>query len=412
MRKMIIYVILAIELICIVSAGCTRTNKEMDNTSITLSLPAAMASSPEASPDALSRLSEKEYLPTKENVKLLGRTYPTGNSLWLALSGTGIEFTFTGAKAELTLLGDNIIGSATAECNYCRYGIYVNDKLVIDDLLKEKNKVITVFDSTQIETVTIRVIKLSESASSTLGIGKIKVLSEGTVTPAPNKVHRIEFIGDSITCGYGVDNPDRRGTFSTQTEDVTKTYAYKTAQALNADYSIVAFSGYGVLSGHTANGVINTRGLLPIYYDKMGFSYGAFDNQIRVDTITWNFSLFVPDIIVINLGTNDYSYCKKDVNKKIEFALAYVSFLKQIRERNPDAVILCTLGMMGDKLYPYVRAAVSTYRKDTGDTKVYSMRFAVEKASDGYGTKMHPSPITHEKAAKKLTSLLQTLMDW
>lgn len=49
----------------------------------------------------------------------------------------------------------------------------------------------------------------------------------------------MEFIGDSITCGYGVDDPDKEHHFKTATEDVTKAYAYKTALALNADYSMV-----------------------------------------------------------------------------------------------------------------------------------------------------------------------------
>lgn len=56
---------------------------------------------------------------------------------------------------------------------------------------------------------------------------------------------------DSITCGYGVDDEDRSHQFSTKTEDATKAYAYKTAQLLNADYSLVSYSGHGVVLGYT-----------------------------------------------------------------------------------------------------------------------------------------------------------------
>ena len=81
---------------------------------------------------------------------------------------------------------------------------------------------------------------------------------------APGLAHKIEFIGDSITAGYGVDDEVKEHGFSTATEDVTKTYAYKTAAALQADYSIVAYSGHGIISGYTGDGEKNTGLLIPI----------------------------------------------------------------------------------------------------------------------------------------------------
>lgn len=97
----------------------------------------------------------------------------------------------------------------------------------------------------------MKVIKLSESCNSTIGIKDINVVSENGIHPSKNKTHKIEFIGDSITCGYGVDAKDQNESFKTDTEDFSKTYAYKTAEALDADYSVVSYSGYGVVSGVT-----------------------------------------------------------------------------------------------------------------------------------------------------------------
>ncbi|HWT76975.1 MAG TPA: SGNH/GDSL hydrolase family protein [Mobilitalea sp.] len=369
--------------------------------------PAAVTHTPEE-----TILSEKEYIPSEEYVKQLGRTYLLGDTLWLAFSAAGADFTFTGTKAVITLKGDNIAIAGMSQESFCRYGIYVNDELVADELLKEPEKTITVYESDVEKTVTVRVLKLSEAANSTIGIGKIQVTAKEPIKPTAAKSHRIEFVGDSITCGFGVDDSDVNGEFTTAMEVATKAYAYNTAQALDADYSLVCLSGYGIISGYTANGMQNASQIIPPYYDKIGFSYGYFNSTLQVSTLDWDFSRFVPELIVVNLGTNDNSYCGNDADKQEEYVKGYVEFLKQIRANNPDAAILCTLGMMGDTLYPSVEKAVSSYTQETGDTRIYSMKFDVQQASDGYGACWHPSEVTHQKAADKLTARIKTIMGW
>lgn len=254
-------------------------------------------------------------------------------------------------------------------------------------------------------------MKLSESANSTFGIESLDVTSTKPIKPTTAKAHSIEFIGDSITCGYGVDHEGVGGGFTTATENATKTYAYKTAESLDADYSFVSYSGYGVISGYTSNGQKNTTALVAPYYDKLGFSYGYFNSEVEVATLPWDFEV-QPEVIVINLGTNDSSYCGQDVSKQAEFTEGYVDFIKMVREKNPDATIFCTLGIMGDDLYPCVKEAVERYTSETGDEKVTSMKFAVQAYNDGWATDYHPTEKTHEKAARKLTNYIQTVMGW
>ena len=68
----------------------------------------------------------------------------------------------------------------------------------------------------------------------------------------------IEFIGDSITCGYGIDTACEANTFSTTNENVNKAFSYLTAAALGADASFVSYSGHGLISGYTGNPDIPT----------------------------------------------------------------------------------------------------------------------------------------------------------
>ncbi|GGO07838.1 SGNH/GDSL hydrolase family protein [Saccharibacillus kuerlensis] len=349
----------------------------------------------------------KSFKAADKHVKKLGRTYEYNEALWLALSGSGAEFSFYGKKAEIVFKGDNI---AVGSVNLARIGIYVNGIRVIDDQIDQALKSYTVFESDIEQNVVVTIVKLSEAAMSTVGILDLRVDTEGGIVPTPNKRPRIEFIGDSITCGYGVDNNRGTDSFTTAMEDVTQAYAYLTAQALNADYSMVSYSGYGIISGYTENDTKLLTHLIPDYYEKFAKSEGRLDGTLDPLNIEWDFTRFVPDLIVVNLGTNDNSYTGDRVNRQTEFSQKYTEFLKQVRRQNAHVPILCTLGIMGDRLYPFVEQAVSRYIEDTGEDGISVMKFEVQRDEDGYGADFHPSKLTHAKAAEKLVRQIKQIL--
>lgn len=351
---------------------------------------------------------ETIYKATEENVKLLGRTYFDADALYCALSGTGIEFSFTGTKCTITVVGDTNSSNTGMADNHARVGIYVNGERVIDDMVDNKEEVYEVFKSDTAQDVTVSLVKLSESPMSTIAITDINVT--GTpIKPTANKDKLIEFIGDSITCGYGIDDPEKNHHFSTKTEDVTKAYAYKTAQTLDADYSMVSFSGYGIISGYSNGEKKVPEQTVPKYYTKLGYSWAA-NGSFKPSSVEWDFGKRQPDVVVINLGTNDDSYTQNDTDRQEEYSAAYKEFLKTIREKNPNAKIVCVLGVMGDRLFDYVQLAVDNYTAETGDSNVSTLKFDVQQASDGYSADWHPSVKTHEKAAAKLSEYLKTIM--
>ncbi|MBD5129336.1 MAG: SGNH/GDSL hydrolase family protein [Ruminococcaceae bacterium] len=351
---------------------------------------------------------ETAYKATEENVKLLGRTYFDIDRLYCALSGTGFEFTFTGIKCTIEVIGDSNSASEASADNHARVGIYVNGERVIDDMVDHSEEVYTVFESDEPREVTVSFVKLSESPMSTIAVTDIKVTGS-PIQPTPDKDKLIEFIGDSITCGYGADDPDKDHNFSTKTEDVTKAYAYKTAQALDADYSMVSFSGYGIISGYSDGEKKVSAQTVPKFYTKLGYSW-ATHGLFAPSDVDWDFSKRQPDVIVINLGTNDDSYTLTHKDRQEEYCAAYTEFLKKVRENNPDAKIVCALGVMTDRLFPYVEQAVENYTAETGDSNISTLKFDVQQASDGYSADWHPSITTHDKTAAKLTEYLKTIM--
>ena len=335
---------------------------------------------------------EKNYAATEENVKLVGRTMYSNDTTWLVQSGSAVEFTITGKSAAITLAGDSSINN---DENYrSRYAVLVDGEIIADDVMSTPEKTLTLFDGETSRTAKIKIIHLSEAMNGAIGVKNISVTSNQPVPicPEPEKALSIEFIGDSITCAYGVEGLSSYESFKTTTENFMKSYAYLTAQKLDADYSAVSYSGHGIISGYTSSGEINTDSLIQDCYGLTGKLSDYAEN--------WNFETRSHDVVVINLGTNDSSYVTKDPETRAqEFINGYMDFLKTVREKNPEAYIICTLGTMGDELYEYVAEAVEQYRTDTGDQRIMSYHSTVQNQADGIGSDWHPSAVTQQKSA-------------
>ena len=342
-----------------------------------------------------------------DNVKLLGRTYKADDgSLWMGLSGTGAELEFTGSKLSVTLKGSTDIADKTA-----RGGVFVDNEKKEDICVGTAEQTVDI-DGKGSEAVSVRIIKLSECSASCCAITAIDAHG-GQIKKAADKARRIEFVGDSITCGYGVDDYDLTHGFATATEDCTKAYAYKTAQALGADYSLVSYSGYGIVSGFTDSGVKNTSGLVPPYYDYYGFTENGGFGSSDPSQLKWDSSAFKPDVVVIFLGTNDISYTGYDEQRCGEFTQKYIEFLKQVRANNADAKIVCTLGTMGTVLFGGMQEAVRQYSQETGDSNVTTLELPVQDVTaDGMTINGHPTEKTYDKVSALLADKIKTEMGW
>ncbi len=350
-----------------------------------------------------------KYILDEGNVKLLGRTMLIGENLWMAWSATGVEFDFEGKELEVSILGGKAATDYSVDNSFAKIGIYVNDVRVTTDLVRQSRKTYEILKCDSVRKVKVRIVKLSEAPMSTIGIEPI--VTAGKISPTRKCAHKVEFIGDSITCGYGVDDLDIRNTFSTATEDVTKGYAYLVARELGVDANIISCSGYGVLSGYTGDPAVqNTSELLPPYYEKMGFSRDYFGGDISPQDVDWDFQRYQPELVVLNLGTNDNSYCQEMTERWELFMEQYVAFLQMIRRNNPLAQILCVYGVMEDRIAPYVEKAVGAYKLQNGDDKVAYLYITPDDGSRGYAVDFHPAPATHMAAAEVVVEKIKKLM--
>ena len=347
----------------------------------------------------------------KEQIKTLGHIVDDGEQVWLISSAAEAGFRVRGAtRALLKLRADDSVTDPGKEPLLPRFEVRLDGKKILDARLTAKDAAVTVFEGNEKRDAEIRLIKLNEGNSF---FALREIVTDGETEPLPEKPLKMEFIGDSITCGYGVEGKSEAETFTTATENAAKAYAFLTAEALNADAVLTCYSGHGIVSGYTGDPAVrNGADLVPPYYEKEG------RNEFRLPTGKYaqetdrDFSAFQPDYIVLNLGTNDLSWCGNDEARGKEYAKLYTEFLKTVRRDNPKARILCTLGVMGTGLNPMMQRAAEEYCRETGDEQIRVLLLEEQDAErDGYGSDFHPNEITQRLLAGAVTDALRKWME-
>lgn len=345
-------------------------------------------------------LQEVTVTPTHENVRLIGRTFEQDGITWLPQSGSAIEFATTGSRILVELAGDENVSNAPDMRP--RFAILVDGEVVLDDTLGKALRTVEVPLDGPVEGAVIEVMNLSEANQGWIDVRSITVESDvaAPIAPTTQKASSIAFIGDSITCAYGVEASGNDDPFKTTQENFMKSYAYLAARDLDADYETACYSGYGIVSGWTPDGSRNESMLLPPVYDLVVEGHDG----------VWDFAAHPRDVVVINLGTNDFTYTGTDEARMEEFAQGYAAFLAHVREVNPESLIVCTLGsMLGcDALYPTLEKAVADYAAHTGDARVMSyLSEPIDYEKEGCGTMGHPNEGSQRRIADALVSVIR-----
>ena len=242
------------------------------------------------------------------------------------------------------------------------------------------------------------------------------VLDEGRqLCQAPALPSRkIEFVGNSITCGYGNEGTNKEEHFDYATENHYYSYDAITSRALQAQHWVVARSGIGAYRNYGEAKAGSPNSCMQVQYEYTGY---APDAKLRqrggFDSERWDFSRCQPDVVCINLGTNDLSTNNYDLKLLKQ---GYQRLLQMVRQHNPRAkvVFLCGSMLGGKELETAKRLLneVADEARKAGDKEVYRFDFTPQNGDLGYGNDWHPSVWQHEKMAAELTAYLRSLMNW
>lgn len=220
------------------------------------------------------------------------------------------------------------------------------------------------------------------------------------VQAAPMKERQIEFIGDSYTCGYGVDALSRRDPFTDETENASRTYASIVSRYFDADYMAIAHSGRGICRNAGSN----------IPWEVMPDLYEYTID--RDSTTRWSVeqSEFRPNITVIYLGTNDFSsYMMPDFNK---FRKGYMRMLAEVKANyGEDHPILCVASKVSDYQFVYVRNVVN----NCGLKNVHYLGYFPSQhlgTDEDLGAGWHPNYNGQQKIAYSIIPYIATITGW
>jgi Carbohydrate esterase 2 N-terminal/Zinc carboxypeptidase len=221
--------------------------------------------------------------------------------------------------------------------------------------------------------------------------------------PIPTPKRKIEFYGNSISCGYADEDSSGKDRGIGYFENNYIAYPALTARHFHAGYTCIAKSGIGVMVSW-----------FPLIMPEM---YGRL-NPADPDS-QWDFSRNSPDLVVINLFQNDSWIVEKPDHEQFKARFgdkkpdssfiigAYRHFLAGIRDKYPNAHIICVLGNMdasrANSPWPgYIAAAVAALQ----DKKIYTHFFAYK------GTPGHPNAAEQQAMAESLIHFIEQNINW
>lgn len=324
---------------------------------------------------------------THENTdkfRILGRSISDETGLYFTWSNNGIEFAFKGGDRVNIHFGDyncdapvyvKVYVDGKTE-KHCLYG--KDPKIVIDGLDNAKHKIL--------------LLRISEGGTPLI-FKKAEIYGKNPVLLAPPKEKklRIEFIGDSITCGFGDIAPRSQDTYYTYQQDSTETYAYYTAKKLGAEIRTVCISGQGVYRNCSKE---EGTPFIKIFDMSLRGKYGY-------DHSTW-----IPDVVVLNCGTNDVpGGTEPDVMYEEGGKL-----IDKVRSAYPTSSIIWIYGMMNDKFNDTLKKLVSD-KKKSGDKKIYYLYFkSIYGFKNEVGAIGHPNANASERVSKKLAKYIEKIL--
>ena len=357
-----------------------------------------------------------------EKVQRLGRTFDGPNGeIFMNWTCSGLKFRFKGncliaqmdafAGEETDI--NSIDGTTSCRKTWPHAAVFIDDNVepIKYFEINDNESSYLLFSSEKEETHIITICKITENPKGKLCISKFLIDGIIEKKEEDKKKISIEFIGDSITCGFGNLSSERDRLFFPADENGWLSHAAIAARILNADFNLISYSGIAITKGlgHTEWPAPSMTDLYP-YTDRL------LEEELGVDKDfeKWNFEKAKPDVIVLNLGTNDATVIdfNKNISRGIEkFEEDYYEFLKMLREKNGNIPwIICALGSMDYFLFDNICKVAERFASENNDLKIKCLKYGRIRFKDGYGACGHPSEITQLRMGNEIAEYINELL--
>ena len=329
---------------------------------------------------------DKFYIDGGE-VNFFGRNDFSNDGVTFYNGASGFEVKFAGKY-----LKANMSGYFASYYGYSKIQVEVDD---MDPYVMDLNKGSNLFEYTLCGPIAddlhvVRVYKVGECGATEMFLNSLT--TDGYFLYANEKRDlKIEVYGDSITAGYG--NMRGAGTAdgnSAVWQNTMHTYELYAARELNAECNIMARSGIGLQFAENIVGDFNMN--------------TRYEYMHPLSTVKWNMHNYIPDVVVINLGTNDAWNSSKFV--RTDFVGAYVQLVENLigwYGYNTKYVISCGLMSQGNAIFPVLQSDIYPQLLALG-VEVECLKFT-NSTSGG-----HPLDSEHRIAGALLAETINNLL--
>lgn len=330
-----------------------------------------------------------------KNLRFIGRVLMTDSTAELSWPSSEVKLNFKGTAIRAIIkdeIGDNY------------YNIIVDGKLIKVLHLENIKKEYLLAEGLKSGEHTLELFKRTESRMGKTSFYQILLPNDGIILNPPKKQNRkIEVFGNSISCGYAVEDTSGKDRGTSPYENAYLSYTGITARHLNAELHNTSKSGIGI-----------TVSWFHLIISEM------YDREQEIDSIKkWNFSKYMPNLVIVNLFQNDSWIVKLKDNPEFKARFgseppsdayiinAYSNFIKSIRNKYALAPIVCILGSMdaskdGSPWPGYIEKAVEGIE----DKNIYT-HIIPYKNSPG-----HPSVKKQQAMANDLISYIEKNIKW
>jgi hypothetical protein len=329
------------------------------------------------------------------HIRYMGRIAMTDSTAELSWSASSVKINFNGTNIRVILKDERSDNN---------YNVIIDNKVVsVLHPLQQKKEYVLASDLAP-GRHTLELFKRTEWAMGKTWFYEFELENGGKILPPPAPYKRkIEFFGNSITCGYADEDTTGKDRGTSPYENGYISYAAITARHFNAEFHNTSKSGIGI-----------TVSWFPLIMSEMYDRLDATDPNSK-----WDFSKYTPDVVVINLFQNDSWIVKLHDNEQFkarfgntpptpEFIInAYSNFVKSVRGKYPKAHIVCILGSMdatkeGSPWPGYIDKAVAGL-----NDKNVTTHFIPYKNTNG-----HPSAKEQQAMADDLIGFIEKNIAW
>ncbi|MGN6194193.1 MAG: SGNH/GDSL hydrolase family protein [Ginsengibacter sp.] len=321
----------------------------------------------------------------------------------ILFTGDAAELMWPGTSISINFKGTGISGEFRDQDTSNYYNVIIDHDSIREIQFDTSKKIVALASGLPFGNHSLQIFKRTEwDKGKTWFYGFVINNQTKLLRPGKKPKRKIEFFGNSITCGYAI-NDTATDSPAGYYENNYDSYSAITARYFNAQYHCTSKSGIGIMVSW-----------FPLTMPEM---YNRLDPTDS--TSKWDFSKYTPDVVVINLLQNDSWIVKMPENEqfKIKFGTtppseaqiiqSYKNFVQKIRNVYPNAQIICMLGNMditkkGSPWPGYVREAV----KELNDHKIFAYIAPFK------GTKGHPKVKEQKLLAEGLIQFINDHIRW